>query len=123
MFERESVDVRLYRWRKDGVIGTLLSPLKYDNGHFKLEVPAGFDTDFASIPQIFHSLVGRIGKHTLPAVLHDYLYAEGAKLGINRETADYIFYEAMLRSSVHKITAFIMWKCVRLFGAKAYASI
>jgi len=37
-------------------------------------VPAGFVTDFASIPRAFWSLYRPDGEYTYPAIVHDYLY-------------------------------------------------
>lgn len=38
-----------------------------------LKVPAGFVTDFASVPRVFVWLLPRYGDYTWAAILHDYL--------------------------------------------------
>src|SRR5262245_60709692 len=57
----------------------LLKPTLWlpDPGQERLQpvnVPAGFVTDFASIPRAFWSLLRPDGRYTHPAIVHDYLY-------------------------------------------------
>lgn len=117
-FTTNFVSVRIYRY---GITPELTKDLVYhsaNNGD--IIVPKGFNTDFASIPRIFWSLIAPIGKHTLAAVLHDFLYTYGYNLGISRKQADKIFYQAMIDSKVARITTNIMWFCVRVFASKHY---
>src|SRR5215468_1180661 len=58
----------------------------------RITVPAGFETDFASVPRPFVWLVPRYGLYTPAAILHDYLC--GSKK-IPRAECDRIFREAM----------------------------
>lgn len=64
-------------------------------------VPAGYLTDGASVPRIFHSVVGPWGKHGQAAVVHDILCEylsitqEGLPVIITRKQANLIFLEAM----------------------------
>ena len=39
-----------------------------------IKVPAGFKTDFASIPKIFHSFIQDKDKYNKASVVHDWLY-------------------------------------------------
>lgn len=41
---------------------------------FWFKIPAGFITDFASVPKPLQILISKTGKHGKAAVLHDYLY-------------------------------------------------
>lgn len=120
-FAKDSVSVRIFRY---GKLPKLTSDLIYkypDNeGHLQITIPKGFETDFASIPRIFWSIVAPIGKHTLPSVLHDYLYEYGYSMDITRKKADKMFYDAMIESKVARITANILWLCVRVFGYRNY---
>ena len=43
-----------------------------------ISVPAGFDTDFSSIPTFARSFMGRWDRHDIAGVVHDWLYREGA---------------------------------------------
>ena len=113
----------MYRWtKKDSQRHELLAPLVAYDDNQTIEVPKGFKTDFASIPRIFRVLIEPTGKHSLAAVLHDYLYTKGSQMGISRKRADKIFYDAMRNCFVNIITANIMWFCVRVFAASHYKS-
>lgn len=81
-----------------------------------VEIPAKFETDFASIPQVFRSIINPIGKWTVAALLHDYLYSKQYEGNISRKQADDIFYRLMIQCHTAKITAWIMWASVRMFG-------
>ncbi|MEY2689723.1 MAG: hypothetical protein RL375_3922 [Pseudomonadota bacterium] len=82
------------------------------------EVPAGFETDFASIPRLFWTLVGHpAGRYAQAAVLHDYLYRTGA---VPRREADRTFREAMDVLGVPAWQRWVMWAGVRVGGWAAY---
>jgi hypothetical protein len=60
----------------DGENWFLVEDLDYevrDTGKI-VTVPAGFVTDFASIPRPFWSILPTWGKYGPPAVVHDFLY-------------------------------------------------
>jgi uncharacterized protein DUF1353 len=59
----------------DGVHAKLLEPLCYTtrNG-WRICVPAGFLTDYASIPRALSVLIPPRGKYNRPAIVHDWLY-------------------------------------------------
>lgn len=94
-----------------------------------LRVPAGFRTDFASVPRIpgAYTLLG--GRAKWEAVLHDYLYRV---LHLGRRVADQVFLEAMrVKRPVLEGDEFIwkaqpawvrgsMWSGVRAFGWWSY---
>lgn len=117
-FKTNYVDVRIYRWtKKSSDQNEVLTPLEYVASDGKeYVVPVGFKTNFASIPRIFRSLIEPTGKWTNASVLHDYLYEYGYKMGVSRKQADKLFYDAMIDSSVARITANVMWFCVRAFA-------
>lgn len=121
-FKTDYVDIRMYRWKKnDSDMNELLKPLEYTNTDGVVyTVPKGFKTDFASIPRIFRAIIPPTGKWSNASVLHDYLYTDGYKLGVSRKQADKIFYNAMIDSFVARITANIMWFCVRVFAFSHY---
>lgn len=119
-FTKQYVDVRIYRYGEQPELTDKLRYSSKNNG--VIDVPKGFKTDFASIPRILWSIIAPTGKHTNASILHDYLYTEGYKLGIDRKRADLIFYEAMIDSSVARFTANVMWFAVRVFGKWRYNS-
>ncbi len=91
-------------------------------------VPIGLATDFASVPRVFRFLVSRIGRYTEAALLHDFLYGfRVLRRGLfpytgiwTRELADQLFLVAMKASNVSWIVRTMMYRAVRLGGAKSY---
>ena len=79
-------------------------------------VPAGYVTDYASVPATpFATWLFRDHAH-MAAVLHDYLCSDYyPKLMTWREAAD-LFHEAMLVEGVSRWRAKAMYWAVRLFG-------
>ena len=102
---------------KDGTHWTLEKDFEYYTDllgeRTYIKVPAGFITDFASIPKIFHSFIKDKDKYNKAAVVHDWLYS--CKI-YDRKTADKIFLEAMKVLGIHPIKRYIFYWAVRLFG-------
>lgn len=92
---------------------SLLDPLVYEayDGR-RFEVPAGFTTDFASVPRlpIAYAIAGNRAHRA--ATLHDYLIREKV---VPRKRADDIFYEAMLATGVEPFAARAMHLAVRSY--------
>jgi hypothetical protein len=76
-----------------------------------IDIPMGYETDFASVPRLFWSIIPTIGKHSIAALVHDYLYDN--RIGSRRE-ADRLFLELMLQYNVNKLSAYIMYAGVRI---------
>lgn len=51
--------------------------LTYPGGVDKITVPAGYETDFASIPVIFSLILGPCDNYAEEAVVHDWLCEQG----------------------------------------------
>ncbi|MHC4061042.1 MAG: DUF1353 domain-containing protein [Planctomycetota bacterium] len=83
-----------------------------------IKVPAGFITDFASVPRLFWAFFPTWGKYGNAAVIHDYLYWEQS---YPRERADEIFLEGMLVLGVEKGRAKLLYNAVKHFGKRAWA--
>lgn len=83
-------------------------------------VPAGFETDFASVPRlpITFSLFGDIGHRS--AVLHDFLYS--GEVNVTREFADDVLRNALIEEGVSTWKARSMWLAVRLGGGSHFES-
>lgn len=98
---------------------TLAAPLAYCSALLqrRLEVPAGFSTDFASIPRVFHRLLPKNGLYDPAAVVHDWLYATGE---LHKDTADKVFLEAMRALSVSAWRCLAMYQAVVRFGGPAW---
>lgn len=81
--------------------------------HELIVVPAGFTTDFESVPRVpvFYVLTSDCGHGA--STIHDYLYRNKI---FTRSQRDNIFYEAAVASGTPKWRAGLSWLGVRLFG-------
>lgn len=99
---------------------TLVEPLVYFSALLGLlvTVPAGFVTDYASVPRapLTYWLFGGIGDEA--AVVHDFLYEKGL---VPRNQADDVYLEALEACDVPTWRRGPMWAAVRLFGGSRYA--
>ncbi|MFC0597689.1 DUF1353 domain-containing protein [Streptomyces palmae] len=89
----------------------LLRPLTYQGAQTTFEVPAGFITDFASVPRIFVWLFPTYGRYTKAAILHDFL-CRNPDLA-DRADADGVFRRAMRELGVPLLRRWMMWAAVR----------
>lgn len=96
-------------------------PLVYDSlvAGRTITVPAGYQTDLASVPRLplVYWLCG--GRANKPAVVHDYLYSTGL---VPRPVADAVFREAMAVVGVPTAYRWLMWAGVRVGGASHYVA-
>lgn len=102
------------RWR---LLETFAYHVGSEDSQDVIVVPAGFVTDFASIPRIFWALYPPTGPWAAAAVIHDYLYAEAKR---PREECDQIFFEGMAVLGVPFVRRHMMHRLVRMFGGPAY---
>jgi hypothetical protein len=87
------LDVRL---KDDDKIWVIDSPLIYESDIVgRIEVPQGFETDFASVPRIplIYTLYG--DRAHRESVLHDYLYRIDSVPPATYDEANQVFLEAM----------------------------
>lgn len=98
----------------------LLFDLIYQSDHLGglVTVPAGFVTDFASVPRIPVAYLLAGGEANEAAVVHDYLYHSHT---VPRADADAVFREAMGVTGQPWWRRQLMWAGVRLFGGRPYA--
>lgn len=82
-------------------------------------VPAGFVTDFASVPRLPFVYFLTAGVAVRAAVIHDYLYRSG---NASRKEADKVFAEAMKITGQAAWRRGLMYVGLRLFGWTAYKS-
>lgn len=94
------------------------APLVYeaDDGT-RYEVPAGYVTDLASIPQQFQQRAPQDSLAAAPGALHDYLYTSHA---MPRAEADRLFRQGLREAGLPLGQRLAMWGAVRLFGQPAY---
>ena len=84
----------------------------------RITVPAGFSTDFASIPRFFWRVLPPTGEYGKAAVIHDFLYTFGADNHgpVSKAYADGVFLRAMEDLGVGAVRRQLMYRAVRLFG-------
>lgn len=92
------------------------APLVYWSDLLQVEivVPAGFVTDYASVPRVVgaYLLVGGKGKRA--SVVHDWLYSCATYA---REICDQVFKEALAATGYSALTISLMYAGVRMGGA------
>jgi Protein of unknown function (DUF1353) len=109
-FESPDLTVR----RVDDSTWATVDPLVYRGRRDRFVVPAGFRTDFASVPRVVAWLVPRYGAYTLAVILHDWLVDEGIDSGaVTARQADGLFRRVMRESGVPVLRRWLMWAGVR----------
>ena len=100
---------------RDGRTIKLVQPFGYiDAKGQHWDVPAGAETDGASVPRVFWQLFAPFsGKYREAAVIHDY-WCETKKR--SWQDTHNVFYEAMLTAGVAESSARVMWAAVYNFG-------
>lgn len=110
----------LTEWGDDGRLMRLIEPFRYiDAAGLYWDVPAGFETDGATIPQLLHSVTGGpfTGKFRKAAVPHDYYCVARVR---RWEDTHRMFWQAMLCAGVGESFADLMYKAVYLHGPRWY---
>jgi len=85
-------------------------------GHERVvfKVKKGFETDLASIPQVFQKIIPKMGRHRQPAIAHDYCYCGNTDL--SKKDADLLFLDGMKSLGVGWFRRRIMYWAVRVGG-------
>lgn len=103
----------------NGETWRLLEPFSYECTLGDLIiVPAGFETDFASIPRVLWTIYPPAGRWGKAAVIHDYLYYHGMR---SRKSCDRVFLQGMKDLGVPRCRRTLMYLAVRLGGRVAWA--
>lgn len=121
-------DAELYIKESDGFTAELTSPLMFHSAKHDVDVavPAGFKTDFASIPRGLWNVLPKRGKEDRAAVIHDAGYQDqlytlkGEKITFPKAVIDDFFLEAMEVSDVGFVARHAMYRAVRWFGGGAF---
>lgn len=104
-----------------GRLWKLIAPFEYHVGSLESEevirVPAGFVTDFASVPRALWGVFPPFWHYGKAAVVHDYCYATQL---YTRKRSDEIFLEAMKVLKVPWLTRHTIYRAVRMFGWRNY---
>jgi Protein of unknown function (DUF1353) len=81
-------------------------------------VPAGYVTDFASVPRAAKLFYTQFGDWVEASVIHDWLYDVGQEG--HKDEADRIFREALKEQGVGGFSRTVMFLAVRAGGGRAY---
>lgn len=87
------------------------------NGLVYVKVPTGFETDLASVPRVFWSLLPPMGDYGPAAIIHDFLYRfhrESRNREVTRAQADAVLLAAMEELGVGRLTRWTIYCAVRV---------
>ena len=98
------------------LLAPFVTRIVHDGDEYKIVVPAGFISDFASVPRPLWSLIPPTGRYLWAAVVHDYFYFLGKASGRTRKESDQLFYRMILHAGSKKRTARVMYAGVRVGG-------
>lgn len=103
----------------DGTYSATSRTIRYESPKTKKTyvVPAGFVTDFASVPRAAWPVLPPTGSYQWAALVHDYLYWEQT---VPRAEADAVILEAMEASKVPYVTRNTIYQAVSNFGGFAW---
>ena len=91
--------------------------IEEDDGSItRIVVPAGTNTDLASVPRLPWAYLLFANRGRRSAILHDYLYETRRP----RAWADAVFREALRNEDVGAFSRFFMWLGVRVGGGSHY---
>jgi hypothetical protein len=115
------LDVQILDVSRGGrITARLLQAFGYDPGDGKgpITAPAGFETDFASVPWGLWNFEAPLGDGGKAAVVHDYLYATRGLDGLySRAEADGVFRKGLADLGVPAWKRALLWAAVRVGGA------
>jgi hypothetical protein len=98
----------------------LLEPYTRDTLIGTITVPAGFETDLASVPRQVWRRYPKFGRWTGAAVVHDFLYRQRPHGGLRRSAADDVFEDLLREDGVLYGDVGIIMAAVRQFGDRAW---
>jgi hypothetical protein len=104
----------------DAKFWKVVEPLVYHGAEEEFVIPAGFRTDFASVPRALVWLVPRYGAYTRAAILHDYLRSSHV---VSVADSDGIFRRCLHELGVSIPRRYMMWAAVRLGSGLRGASV
>jgi hypothetical protein len=100
--------------RVSDTLWQLTKPVAYQGRSDLFEVPAGFVTDFASVPRFVTWLVPITGRYTEGSILHDWFCVTGIETGaISAVDADGVFRRVMWEEGVPWLLRWLIWLGIR----------
>ena len=118
----ENVNQIILHPKNDGIMQLQNNVLYIDFNNDTYLIPRGFETDGASIPKVFWSIIGSPfkGQYLYAALIHDYL----CKMGVDgtpkasRKVTNKIFYNCMRYYGVGRCKAKMMYWAVKVGAPK-----
>jgi len=109
------ISTNILSQNSDGKTWTVVYPLVFHSDVLAstITVPAGFQTDLASVPRFLWAIFPPFGKYTEAAIVHDYLYTWQP---CTRAQADDVLMEGMQTLGVSCISRQLIYGSVRAFG-------
>jgi Protein of unknown function (DUF1353) len=98
---------------------TLKDPYTFYIDTVPIVAPAGFWTNFASVPKILWPIIDPYDLGRAP-VVHDYLYFAGYR--DDRDYCDEVFFEAMMVDGIDRWKCSVAYRAVSWFGGWAWAN-
>lgn len=100
---------------------TIAEPCEVTNayGHPIFAIPAGYVTDFASVPRAMWSIFPPHGRMTTASIVHDYMYDRKMyedTMTDPRLFADRLFVTNCIRDGVPVWQTWVIYSIIRLFG-------
>jgi hypothetical protein len=105
--------------RRGSRVFRLETVFRYVSSFGMISVPAGSETDGASVPRVFWNLFDPFGDYFGAAVIHDFLYSP-ANDEFSRAESDLIFKEAMYNLGIPWYRREVIYQAVRLFGRSSF---
>lgn len=117
------MEIRTHREDARGNVFTLTQSFLIRWRGKRLIVPAGFESDGASVPRFFWRVVfpPTDTRALRAAIAHDYIYRHHPP-GWTRAEADRMFRDVLIADGVSRFRAGLAWLGVRLFGGSSWNS-
>ncbi len=117
-----SANRRMARLTRDSYLRVRMQHDETGEDYFvHILVPAGYVTDFASIPRISRLFFSSLGRHAEAAVAHDWLYAFGYRSEDGGEIfADRVFHQAVIDAGEWGPGRIGLWLPMRIWPATSY---
>lgn len=98
----------------------LVHPFAADVDGVRYTVPAGFETDGASVPSVAWQIAGHpySPSHLRAAILHDWMCRNPSAHRLSSIGVHRLFHDALLSEGVARVRAALMYWAVALFGPR-----
>lgn len=115
--DMQPIQVSIHESDEAGNVFTLLAPIVYED----LVIPAGFESDGASVPRFFWRCVfpPNDTRALRAAFIHDYVYRVHPR-GWTKKKADQTFYKLLRENGIGYCSAKMAYWGVRGFGAPSW---